>query len=148
MRALIQRVSSASVSWDGGQTRSIGKGLLVYLGVGKGDTQDAARRLAEKILNLRIFSNEQGKFDLSLLDTGGQALVVSQFTLYADVSGGRRPAFTDAAPPTEARALYEHFTRFLAESNIGVRTGEFAAHMKIESVNDGPVTLWLDTELF
>lgn len=145
MRAVIQRVKSASVRWDSAEPRTIGAGLLIYLGVGKGDTDDSARRLAEKVLHLRLFANAQGKFDRSLVDIGGQALVISQFTLYADITGGRRPDFTAAAPPEEARALYERFVKFLSQSALTVRNGEFGARMDIESVNDGPVTLWLDS---
>ncbi len=146
MRALIQRVSRAGVTLPGGESRGVGRGLLVYLGVGKGDGQAQARRLAEKILNLRIFPNEAGKFDRSLLDERGEALLISQFTLYGDCTAGRRPDFTAAGPPEEALSLYEFFAGRLAAAGIGVKTGEFGAHMLIDSVNDGPVTLWLDTE--
>lgn len=146
MRALIQRVAGASVRLPGGETRAIGRGLLVYLGVGRGDGPEQAAKLAEKAANLRIFSNAEGKFDRSVIDEKGEALVISQFTLYADPRGGRRPDFTAAAPPDEARALYESFARLLRESGLAVKTGEFAAHMEISSVNDGPVTIWLDTD--
>ncbi|HAM35031.1 MAG TPA: D-tyrosyl-tRNA(Tyr) deacylase [Elusimicrobia bacterium] len=148
MRALIQRVSRASVRLPGGESRAIGKGLLVYLGVGSSDGEQAARRLAEKIVNLRIFANGEGKFDRSLLDEKGEALVVSQFTLFANVKGGRRPDFTSAAKPELAKPLYESFCRMLAGLDVGVSTGEFGAHMEIDSINDGPVTLWLDTDSF
>lgn len=148
MRALLQRVASASVTWPDGPKNSIGPGLLIYLGVGQGDTAEKGRRLAEKAAALRIFSNADGKFDLSLLDTKGAALVISQFTLYARAKGGRRPDFTGAERPEQAKALYERFCADLASLGIPVQTGEFAAHMAVESINDGPVTIWLDTDLF
>jgi len=148
MRALLQRVSKASVSWPDSQARSIGKGLLVYLGVGHGDTPEKSKKLAEKTAGLRIFSNAEGKFDRSLLDEKGEALIVSQFTLYANAKGGRRPDFTAAAAPAQAKALYERFVSELAGLGVPIKTGEFAAHMAVESINDGPVTIWLDTELF
>ncbi len=144
MRALVQRVSSASVSLPGGERRGIGRGLLVYLGVGKGDTPDMCRKLADKVAELRIFSNAAGKFDRSLLDAGGEALVVSQFTLYGNPWEGRRPDFTAAERPEAAVGLYDVFVDALRSRVPRVKTGEFAAHMNIESVNDGPVTLLLD----
>lgn len=146
MRALIQRVTRASVSVDGGQVAAIGPGLLVLLGVAEGDSPDDAAALAARTAVLRIFSNEAGKFDLSLLDTGGGALVVSQFTLYADASRGRRPDFTAAAGPDKAEALYQAFAGALRAKGVTVATGVFGAHMQVELVNDGPVTIWLDTE--
>jgi len=146
MRALIQRVSRACVRLPGGETRSIERGFLIYLGVGKSDSEESAQRLAEKTVNLRIFSNAAGKFDKSLLDEKGAALVISQFTLFGDAKGGRRPDFTAAAPPEAARPLYERFSRLLSGFGVAVRTGEFGARMDIESVNDGPVTIWLDTD--
>lgn len=136
---------SASVLLPSGERRAIGPGLLIYLGVGKGDTDDAARKLAEKIPVLRIFKNEEGRFDRSLLDVKGSALVISQFTLYGETKGGRRPDFTGAAAPELARPLYERFAALLAEQGLPVTTGEFGAEMKVESVNDGPVTLLLDS---
>lgn len=148
MRALLQRVASASVTWPDGPKNAIGPGLLIYLGVGQGDTPEKSRKLAEKTAGLRIFSNADGKFDLSLSDIKGSALVISQFTLYANAKGGRRPDFTAAARPEEAKALYERFCADLASLGVPVRTGMFAAHMSVESVNDGPVTIWLDTESF
>ncbi|MBI3552017.1 MAG: D-tyrosyl-tRNA(Tyr) deacylase [Elusimicrobia bacterium] len=148
MRALLQRVSRASVSWPGGETRAIGPGLLLLLGVGKGDSSEHAKKLADKIASLRIFSNAEGKFDHCVLDDKGSALVVSQFTLYAALKGGRRPDFAAAAAPGEAKELYERFCAELERLGIPVKTGEFAAHMAVESVNDGPVTIWLDTEFF
>ena len=144
MRALIQRVSRAGVALPDASRREIGLGLLIYLGVGQGDGPEEARRLAEKIVNLRIFSNAAGKFDLSLLDVKGEALVISQFTLYGNTRGGRRPDFTSAARPEQARPLYEAFVSLLQETGVPVKTGEFAAHMLVDSTNDGPVTLWLD----
>jgi D-tyrosyl-tRNA(Tyr) deacylase len=148
MRALLQRVSKASVDWPGGERRSIGKGLLIYLGVGHNDTPESGKKLADKAAGLRIFANAQGKFDRSILDEKGEALVISQFTLYANAKGGRRPDFTAAAAPAPAKALYERFVQDLAGLGVAVKTGEFAAHMSVESVNDGPVTIWLETELF
>jgi D-tyrosyl-tRNA(Tyr) deacylase len=148
MRALIQRVSRASVRLPGGETRSIGKGLLIYLGIGKADSEETARRLSEKIINLRIFSNSDRKFDRSILDEKGSALVISQFTLFADTKGGRRPDFTSAAPPDLARPLCARFAELLAGQGLTVASGEFGAHMEIDSVNDGPVTVWLDSEAF
>lgn len=148
MRALVQRVSRASVRVEGGGERTIARGLLVYLGVGKNDTPEAALKLADKVANLRIFPNAAGKFDRSVLDEKGSALVVSQFTLYGDPRGGRRPDFTAAAGPGEAKPLYERFAELLREAGLSVKTGDFAARMAVESVNDGPVTLWLDTEGF
>ncbi|MCX5796709.1 MAG: D-aminoacyl-tRNA deacylase [Elusimicrobia bacterium] len=146
MRALIQRVSRASVRLPGGETRAIGKGLLIYLGVGKGDGEQAAARLVEKIINLRIFSNSDNKFDRSLLDEKGSALVISQFTLFANTRGGRRPDFTAAAHPDLARPLCERFSQLLRAAGVPVAAGEFGAHMEIDSLNDGPVTIWLDSD--
>ncbi len=148
MRALIQRVSRACVSWPEGEPQTIGPGLVVLLGVGQNDAPAAAKKLADKIAGLRIFSNADGKFDLSLLDTKGGALVVSQFTLYAGVKGGRRPEFTAAAAPALADELYQKFCAELATLGVPVKTGKFAAHMQVELVNDGPVTISLDTETF
>ena len=145
MRAVVQRVLSACVSLPSGERRAIGAGLLVYLGVGKGDSEDDARKLAEKIPVLRIFKNDEGKFDLSVLDLKGSALVISQFTLYGDTKSGRRPDFTGAAAPELARPLYERFAALLSEQGVPVQTGEFGAAMRIESVNDGPVTLILSS---
>ncbi len=145
MRALVQRVERAAVRLPGGEERRTGAGLLVLLGVGQGDAEAAALKLAEKVARLRIFANEQGKFDRCLLDVRGEALVVSQFTLYGDARGGRRPDFTGAAAPALAKPLYERFCAALEALGVTVRTGEFGAHMAVESVNDGPVTLWLDT---
>lgn len=145
MRALIQRVTRAAVTIDGQERRETGPGLLILLGVGRGDAEAEARRLVDKIAGLRIFSNADGKFDLSVRDTRGEALVVSQFTLYGSAKGGRRPDFTAAAAPAEAAPLYERFCALLREAGVPVKTGEFGASMAVELVNDGPVTLLLDT---
>ncbi len=144
MRALIQRVKRGGVK-TAGALETIGAGLVVLLGVGEGDAEADADQLAEKIANLRIFSNAAGKFDRSLLETGGAALVVSQFTLYADAARGRRPDFTAAAKPAEAERLYDYFVKALRGKGAPVRTGVFGADMEVEILNDGPVTLWLDT---
>lgn len=146
MRAVVQRVTHGKVSVEGRTLAEIGAGLVILLGVGPGDNEEQARFLADKIAHLRIFEDAQGKMNLSLLDTGGAAIVVSQFTLYADTRRGRRPSFTDAAPPESARPLVERFVAFLDGLGIAVQTGEFGAHMVVEIVNDGPVTLWLTTE--
>jgi D-aminoacyl-tRNA deacylase len=140
VRAVVQRVSRAS-STPGG---SIGAGLCILLGVAEGDDEDAAVRLADKVARLRIFENAEGKFDRSLLDTGGQALVVSQFTLLADTAKGNRPSFSGAAPPEEAQRLYERFAQELRALGVHVETGVFAARMAVELVNDGPATILLD----
>jgi len=148
MRALIQRVKKAGLTIDGKVHSHIGHGYVVLLGVGVGDTDKDAEFLADKTANLRIFSNPQGKFDHSLPDVKGEALVVSQFTLYGDTRKGRRPDFTGAAKPVEANRLYEHFVKALMDKGIEVKTGVFAAHMTVEIINDGPVTIWLDTAEF
>ena len=140
MRAVVQRVSSAS-STPGG---SIGPGLCVLVGVAEGDDEDAALRLAEKVARLRIFENEEGKFDRSLLDTGGEALVVSQFTLLADTAKGNRPSFSGAARPEVAEPLYERVVQGLRDLGVRVATGAFGARMSVELVNDGPVTIVLE----
>jgi D-aminoacyl-tRNA deacylase len=147
MRLLLQRVERAQVRFPGVDrpARGIGKGLVIFVGVGAGDDAAAARRMAEKAAALRIFSNAAGKFDFSLVDTKGAALVVSQFTLYGDCARGRRPDFTGAMAPAEAEALYRNFVADLASLGIEVQTGEFGAKMEVELVNDGPVTLWLDS---
>ena len=129
----------------GQEVASIGPGLLVFLGVGRGDSREDARYLAEKIAHLRIFSDDQGKMNLSLKDVGGQALVVSQFTLYGDCRQGRRPSFTQAAPPEQAKELYDLFILFLKEQGIQVATGEFQANMLVRIENQGPVTLLMDS---
>jgi D-aminoacyl-tRNA deacylase len=144
MRAVCQRVSRAEVRVDGTTTGRIGAGLAILLGISRADGPDEAERLAGKIARLRIFAGEDGKFDRSLLDTGGAALVVSQFTLIADTRKGNRPSFADAAPPDLAEPLYEQFCAALASVGIDVQRGIFGARMDVELVNDGPVTIVLD----
>jgi D-aminoacyl-tRNA deacylase len=146
VRAVIQRVTRANVRVDARVAGEIGAGLLVLLGVSRADNPESAAYLAEKIVNLRIFSDPAGKMNLSLLDVGGSALVVSQFTLYGDTRGGRRPSYIQAAPPEEANRLYEEFVRSMRALDIKVETGVFQAHMQVELVNDGPVTILLDSE--
>ncbi len=146
MRALLQRVSRASVTVDNQITGQINQGLLVLLGVGQTDTETQVQTLADKIVHLRIFGDDEGKMNLSLLDMGGEALVVSQFTLYADTRKGRRPSFTQAAPPALAEPLVERFQAAIAAHGLKVAGGVFGAHMEVELVNDGPVTIWLDSE--
>ncbi len=146
MRALIQRVSKASVVVDGETIASIKKGLLILLGVGHQDGEAQAQFLAEKIANLRIFEDEQGKTNLSALDVKGEAIVVSQFTLYADTRKGRRPSFLDAALPNVAEPLVERFVELLSAQGIPTQTGKFGAHMEVEIHNHGPVTIWLEKE--
>lgn len=145
MRILLQRVSRASVSVAGEPDRSVGRGLLALVGVGPEDDEATARRLAEKTATLRVFENEAGKFDRSLLDVGGGALVVSQFTLYGDARKGRRPDFTGAARPEKAEPLVRAYAEALAGQGVAVQTGTFGAHMDVALVNDGPVTIWLDS---
>lgn len=146
MRALLQRVSSASVVVEGETVGQIDGGLLILLGVGKGDDEKKAAWLAEKVANLRIFEDDAGQMNRSLLDLGGGALVVSQFTLYGDARKGRRPSFTDAAPPEEANALYQRFCALLAEAGVvRVARGVFRATMRVSLVNEGPVTLMVET---
>jgi D-tyrosyl-tRNA(Tyr) deacylase len=144
VRAVVQRVSSARVVVDGEAVGEIGPGLCVLLGVAREDREEDAERLAGRIARLRIFENEEGRFDRSLLDTGGDALVVSQFTLIADTAKGNRPSFTDAAPPELAEPLYEQFCAALRGLGVMVETGAFGARMEVELVNDGPVTIVLD----
>src|SRR5713226_7836504 len=141
LRTVVQRVSSGSVTVDGKRVGEVGPGLVILVGVGKGDTDAQADWLAEKIANLRIFEDEAGKMNRSLLEAGGGALVVSQFTLYADVQKGRRPSFIDAALPQEAEPLVTYFGRRLAFYGLPVQTGVFGAHMLVEINNDGPVTI-------
>jgi len=146
MRALLQRVSRASVTVDEQVVGQIGQGLLVFLGVGQDDSEVQVKTLADKIVHLRIFGDDEGKMNRSLLDIGGEVLVVSQFTLYADTRRGRRPSFTDAAPPAVAETLFEHFKEALAGYGLTVASGIFGAYMTIEIRNEGPVTIWLDSE--
>jgi D-tyrosyl-tRNA(Tyr) deacylase len=146
MRIVIQRVSQASVTVGGAVVAQIGPGLLMLVGVGQGDSAATAEMLAEKSANLRIFSDAEGRANHSLLETGGAALVVSQFTLYADTRRGRRPGFSYAAPPAQAAPLVDAFAAALRRLGVPVQTGVFGAHMEVALVNDGPVTILLDSE--
>ena len=146
MRAVVQRVSRARVRVDGNITGEIADGVLVLLGVGRDDTSAVATAMAEKISNLRIFEDDQRKMNRSLLDVKGSALVVSQFTLYGDARGQRRPSFVAAAPPEQAKKLYEEFSDALRTLGIDVATGIFGAMMSVELVNEGPVTILLDSD--
>ena len=145
MRAVIQRVTSAKVTVGDRQTGAIGEGLLVLLGVHKDDEQGDISWLSDKIINLRIFEDEDGKMNHSLTDTGGSMLIVSQFTLLADCRKGRRPSWSEAAPPDKARQLYEEFIQVVSEKGITTATGEFQAMMEVSLVNSGPVTILLDS---
>src|SRR5262245_13644390 len=145
MRALLQRVTHASVRVDGEVVGAIGPGMLVLLGVGHDDTPATAEALARRVCELRMFEDEDGRTNRSLLDVGGEALVVSQFTLYADTSRGRRPGFTDAAPPELAADLWGRFAAAAERQGGRVAPGRFGAEMAVELVNDGPFTIWLDT---
>ncbi|MCM1296937.1 MAG: D-aminoacyl-tRNA deacylase [Muribaculaceae bacterium] len=145
MRAVVTRVASASVTVDGVVTGAIGKGFLVLLGVGPGDTAETAKKLADKICNLRVFEDENGKMNLSLSQVGGKLLTVSQFTLYADTKS-RRPSFIGAAGAELANELYEKFMEYCKDNDFEVQHGVFGAHMDVESVNDGPVTILFDME--
>ena len=144
MRALLQRVSKASVTVEGQTISSIGKGLLILLGVGHGDSEEQAKFIAEKIANLRVFEDEQGKTNLSILDVKGEAIVVSQFTLYADTRKGRRPSFIDAALPEIAEPLVNRVIELLRGYGVPTQAGKFGHHMQVEIHNDGPVTIWLE----
>lgn len=146
MRCVIQRVSRAKVSVDGEVTGEIGRGILLLLGVSRTDTESEARSMLEKVLNLRIFEDSDGRMNLSLLEVGGELLVVSQFTLYGDARKGRRPSYIDAAGPDEANRLYEFFVAESGKQIGNVGTGRFQAMMDVELVNDGPVTILLDSE--
>ena len=146
MRAVVQRVAEAWVEVDGRVVARIGRGLVVLVGVGTGDEDADARFLATKIAHLRVFEDEEGKLNRSVLEIGGSALVVSNFTLYGDCRKGRRPSFTDAAPPDLAEPLYQRFCAYLAAEGVPVQTGIFQAHMHVGLVNDGPVTLLLDSK--
>ncbi|MBI3669091.1 MAG: D-tyrosyl-tRNA(Tyr) deacylase [Acidobacteria bacterium] len=146
MRAVVQRVTRARVVVEERVAGEIAAGVVVLLGVGRGDTVESAAYLAEKVAHLRIFPDDQGKMNRSLAETGGAALVVSQFTLYGDARGQRRPSFLQAAPPEEGKRLYEEFVRALGALGVRVETGVFQAHMFVELTNDGPVTILLDSE--
>ena len=146
MRAVLQRVSRARVTVDGRVTGEIGAGLMILLGVGREDTSAVAASMAEKVSNLRTFEDDQGKMNRSLLDVKGSALVVSQFTLYGDARGQRRPSFIAAAPPEQAKALYEEFCEALRKLGVTVATGMFQVMMSVELVNEGPVTILLDSD--
>ena len=143
MRAVVQRVTRAAVLVEGETRGSVGRGLLVLLGVARGDAAPEAERLAAKVARLRVFADGDGRFALSVVDVGGEALVVSQFTLLADTARGNRPSFTDAAPPDDAEELYATFCAALEQAGVPVRTGVFGARMQVELVNDGPVTIVL-----
>jgi D-tyrosyl-tRNA(Tyr) deacylase len=145
MRAVVQRVDSARVEVEGETTGAIERGLLVYLGAGKGDGDDDRAYVLSKVLGLRIFENEAGKMDRSVVDVGGALLVVSQFTLYGDVRKGRRPSFDGAMPPEDAERAYDAFVADARAQGIRVETGRFRAAMKVSSTNDGPVTIWIDS---
>ena len=145
MRAVLQRVNRSWVKVDGRVVGEIGRGLNVLLGVGKGDTEEDAKKLASKIVNLRIFEDDRGKFQHSLLDIGGEALVVSQFTLYASVRKGRRPSFEEAEEPSKAKDLYERFVEEVRSFGVRVETGVFGAMMEVYIENWGPVTIVLDS---
>lgn len=144
MRALLQRVSKASVTVEEQIISTIGKGLLILLGIGHGDGEEQAKFLAEKTANLRVFEDENGKTNLSILDVKGEAIVVSQFTLYADTRKGRRPSFIDAALPEVAEPLVNRFAELLRGHGVPTQTGKFGAHMEVEIHNEGPVTIWLE----
>jgi D-tyrosyl-tRNA(Tyr) deacylase len=145
VKALLQRVSKASVSVAGEEVGRIGPGLVVFLGVAEGDTEKDAQYLMQKIINLRIFADNEQKFNLSALDTGGELLLVSQFTLLADTRKGRRPSFEGAARPEEAEALFNHAVGLAQDSGLKVATGRFQQHMQVAILNDGPVTIMLDS---
>ena len=146
MRAVVQRVKKAKVVVEGKTVGEIDHGLLVFLGVEQADEIEDAEYLASKVINLRIFKDDEQKFNLSLIDVKGEMLVVSQFTLLGDCRKGRRPSFSDAAPPEKAQKLYEDFMKLVAKNNISVASGEFQAMMDVSLVNDGPVTMLLDSK--
>jgi D-tyrosyl-tRNA(Tyr) deacylase len=144
MRVILQRVNRGRVSVDGREVASVGPGLVILVGIGPQDTEENASYLTRKIAMMRIFEDDQGKLNRSILDTGGSAIVVSQFTLYADTRKGNRPSFTDAALPDMARGLVDRFAALLAEQGVPTQTGEFGAHMLVEIENNGPVTIWME----
>jgi len=145
MKALLQRVTRASVSIGNEEVGKIGQGLVVFLGVASGDTEKDAQYLAQKIVNLRIFADKEGKFNLSALDINAELLLVSQFTLLADTKKGRRPSFTEAAAPVQAEELFQYFVEQTRATGLKVATGRFQAYMQVEIHNDGPVTIMLDS---
>jgi len=144
MRVVLQRVSYGRVSVEETILAEIGLGMVILLGIGPSDSEEQATYLVEKIANLRIFEDDQAKMNRSLVDVGGSAIVVSQFTLYADTRKGRRPAFTDAAPPEQARKLVDVFVELMKKQGVPTQTGEFGAHMLVDIANNGPVTIWLE----
>jgi D-tyrosyl-tRNA(Tyr) deacylase len=146
VRVVIQRVQKGRVLVEGETLAEIGAGLVILVGVGLGDGDEEARYLARKIAQLRIFEDQDGKTNLSALDVGAEALVVSQFTLYADTRKGRRPSFTDAAPPEVASPLVDRFASYLRDQGLPTQTGEFGAHMVVEIINDGPMTVWIERD--
>lgn len=146
MRALLQRVSNARVTSDGRSLGAIESGLLVLLGVTHSDDESTAQKLAQKVSKVRLFADGDGKMNLSVADVGGAVLAVSQFTLYADARRGNRPSYTAASPPAHSQPLFDTFVTALRDSGLSVQTGEFGADMRVELLNDGPVTLWLDSE--
>lgn len=145
MRALLQRVSSAAAVVDGAVVGSVGAGFAAFIGVGQGDDAADAEYIVSKTVNLRVFPDEEGRFNRSALDVGAELLVISQFTLYADTRRGRRPSFSGAAAPAEAEALFDETLALFRRSGLKVETGRFQAHMNVSLVNDGPVTIWLDS---
>ena len=145
MKALLQRVTTASVRVDNREVGKIGQGLVVFLGVANGDTKEDAQYLADKIVNLRIFADEEDKLNLSALNISGELLLVSQFTLLADARKGRRPSFVEAAPPAQAEELFEYFVEQVRATGLKVETGRFQAYMQVEIHNDGPVTIMLES---
>lgn len=146
MKVLLQRVSQASVSVDGNDVGRIGRGLVALVGVARGDSEEDVRYLVDKTVNLRIFPDEAGKFNLSLMDVGGELLLVSQFTLISDTRKGRRPSFTEAAEPVEAEALFNRFVDLARGTGLKIETGQFQQHMLVRIDNDGPVTILLDSK--
>jgi D-tyrosyl-tRNA(Tyr) deacylase len=146
MRAVVQRVRECSVEVSGGVRGRITAGLLVYLGIGRQDTEKDLQYMVDKVMHLRIFPDDQDKMNLSVLDTAGEVLVVSQFTLYGDARAGRRPSYSDAAEPEAARLMYERFIETLRKGGLTVQAGEFAARMEVRYVNEGPVTILLDSK--
>jgi D-aminoacyl-tRNA deacylase len=146
MRILLQRVSRASVTVEGRVRGQIGAGLVIFLGVGRNDTRAVAERTAQKVVQLRVFPDESGKMNRSLGDVGGDLLIVSQFTLFADAERGNRPSYSEAAPPEQAEALYEYFVELCRNRGFQVETGTFQAQMQVHLVNDGPVTIFFDSE--